>query len=242
MLSLLSVTIANNPYNGSIDIEAKPVASSVENTFSITISRRESSGGAWVDIYKKNIATRKDMNFKLSDILAVCGTYYHYNISVYNGNSLVESQMWENVQCNFDGLFVGDFNKVYVAGSNFKTDYKINRIVEYVTTLASKYPFAVSNADVNYVTGTTTALFLPVTSDGRKFERDWYSKYTDEVMDFLRDGNEKIIKTHDGHIWYVMINGDPQQVNGGYWGANDIQFSWTEIGSVPTSGMLEAGE
>ena len=242
MLSYIKVSISNNPYDGSIDIDVEPMLDTVENTFSITVSRRIVDEGSWEDVYTKEILTIEEATFKLKDVLAVCGTNYHYNVEIYEGNSFVESQMYENVRCQFDGLFIGDFNKSYVAGSNFKTDYKVNRIVEYVTTLASKYPFAVSNASVNYITGTSTGLFLPTTPDKRKFERDYYSKYTDEVMSFLSDGGEKILKTHDGHIWYVLIDANPQQVNSGFWGANDIQFSWTEIGEVPVSGMIEVGE
>lgn len=242
MLSYLKASIKSNPYVGSIEIEIAPNKDVFENTFSMTISRRKVEGGSWTDIYNREISSTEEAKMKLIDILAVSGTKYHYNIDIYEGDSFIESQLYEDIQCQLDGLFVGDFNKVYVAGSNFKTDFQVNRIVEYVTTLASRYPYAVSNAAVNYITGTSTALFLPLTEDNRKFERDYYSKYTDEVLSFLRDGNEKILKTHDGHIWYILIDANIQQINSGFWGANDIQFAWTEIGEVPQYGLLEVGE
>lgn len=242
MLSYIEVSIANNPYSASIEIVSSPSVDSIENTFSIIVSRRKDGDSLWTDMYTREVDTVEDLSFRLIDILTACGTIYHYNIDIYQGETYVESQMYENIKCDFDGLFVGNFNKYYVAGSNFKTDYKVNRSVEYITTLASKYPYAVSNSELNYISGTSTALFLKLTEDNRKFERDYYSKYTDEVMDFIRNGEDKIIKTHDGHIWYVSIDANPQQVNSGFWGANDIQFSWTETGDVPTTGMVEVGE
>lgn len=241
MLNYIKASFANSPGNGSIEIKVSPLVDVIENTLSITISRRDTSGGSWVDVYKKEANTVNDLSFELFDILAVSGAKYHYNVDIYQGNSFVESQLYENVQCYFEGLFVGNFKEFYVAGSNFKTDYKVNRLVEYVTTLSSKYPYAVSNAAVNYITGTSTGLFLETTSDGKKFDRDTYSRMTDKVINFLRNGEDKILKTHDGHVWYVNIDASPQQVNSGFWGVNDIQFSWTEIGEVPKSGMFEVG-
>ena len=246
MLTYINASFENNPKTGTIKINIEPAVEIIENTFSIVISKKNMSrsGEQWKEIYRKEVVSIEDINISAADISVLAGSVYDYNIDIYSGNNLVESQLYSGIRCWFEGLFVGNFNKYYVAGSNFKTDYKKNRSVESVTTLASKYPYIVSNAALNYYTGTSTGMFLQLSEDGKKFMPDTYNAYTNEILEFLCDGTEKIIKTHDGNMWYVSIDANPQIVNTGFWGANEIQFSWTEIGEVPIENIVifKAGE
>lgn len=241
MLTYMYVTIKNNPYLGGIEINSIPRVGSIENTFSIKISRRRSDESSWQTIHTIDASSVDDMNFCVLDILVLSGFNYKYSIEVYDGDSLIEGQVYDEVSSWIEGLFVGNFNKSYVAGSNFKTDYKRNILVEYVNTLASRYPFRVQNAETNYCTGTSSGLFLELSPDNKKFLPDKYSKYSREVIDFLCDGADKILKTHDGKMWYVSIDPGAHEVHSGFWGANEIEFAWTEIDDVPIVGVQVRG-
>lgn len=231
------VTIKNNPYLGGIEINSIPMVGSIENTFSIRISRRRSDESSWSTIHSIDVNSVEDMNFSILDILVLSGFNYKYSVEIYDGDSLIEGQVYDEVLSWIEGLFIGNFDKSYVAGSNFKTDYKRNILVEYVNTLASRYPFRVQNAETNYCTGTSSGLFLKLSSNKKKFLPDKNSEYSREVIDFLCDGTNKILKTHDGNMWCVSIDPGVHEVQSGFWGVNEIEFAWTEIDDVPTIGI-----
>lgn len=240
MLTTISVQIENDPYNGGIRIKAYPSTTSYGEVASVVISRKESSKRDWTDVYTIKVSSIKDLTFDLLDIVTKSGTEYSYNIELMSSDGImpIESQMFENIKFKFEGLFIGNFSKCYVAGTNFKTETKRNTNVEYVNTLSGKYPYRVSNADTDYITGTSSGLFLKLSANRRSFEPDCNHSFSDEVLDFLCDGSNKILKTHDSQMWCVSIDSNPSKVYSDYHGMNSIQFAWTEIEQLPTSGML----
>lgn len=240
MLTLISVQIENDPHSCGIRIKSSLKTDTIENISSVVISRKEATKATWRDIYTIEVTKLGNLAFELLDISTKSGTEYIYNIDVYGKNSQlpIEFEQFDSIKCKFDSLYVGDTNKGYFAATNFKTETKRNTQVEYVTTLSGKYPHRISNSDTDYTTGTSTGLFLKLSEDKKRLEPDYDHSYSDEVLNFLCDGKNKIIKTHDGQIWYVSIDGSPNKVYSDYIGMNAIQFSWTEIGSVPTYGMV----
>ncbi len=137
-----------------------------------------------------------------------------------------------------EALFVGNASKSYVALSNFRTEIARNNSVEYVTTLRSKYPYAVRNGEVNYTTGVSKGLFLRLAPNGRNFLPDYDHSFATEIINFLSDGTPKIVKMLNGQEWYVSIDGNPREIYSEFLGAHEIEFSWTEIGAVPTNMKL----
>lgn len=248
-MNSISVLAANNSYEGGITIHSTALATSLttsEGTITgITISRKAVESGAadglglWQDLKTISVSTVSDLNFNLLDILTLSGTMYNYKVAVMSGSTEVEYEYLWNIKCTFEGLFIGDFSEHYLAQSNFKTETKRNMAVEYVTTLSGKHPYRVSNSNLNYTTGTSAGLFLELSSDKRRLMPDTYHRYSNKVLDFLCDGNSKILKTHDGQGWYVSIDKEPMKVYSDYQGMNALQFAWTEIGEMPVSGMAE---
>lgn len=241
-LTKINVLVENNPYCGGIEIHSTAVTETLGNINRIVVSRKKAGMTDWNVIHTITVETIDDLSFDLFDILTLAGTTYSYNIDIKNNNSIIEMGMIENVKCTFEGLFVGDFEHQYIAGTNFKTEYSTNQSIEYVETLSSKYPFRVSNSAANYCTGTSSGLFLELTDDKKSFKPDTYHAHTDKVLDFLRDGGTKILKTHDGHGWCVSIDAQPSKVYSDYIGMNAIQFAWTEIDDFPTSGLGTVGD
>lgn len=239
-LSSVTVTIENNPYIGGIEIHSAANATELGNINKLVILRKVGDAAKWNTIASIDVSAVSDLTFNKTDILTLAGEKYSYTVDLKNGDTILETAEVGEVECWFDGLFIGDFEQQYMAGTNFKTDYMTNQSVEYVQTLNSKYPFRVSNGITDYCTGTSEGLFLELTDDKKGFKPDTYHAYTDKVLDFLRDGGTKILKTHDGHGWCVTIDSQPSKVYSDYIGMNAISFKWTEIDDFPTSGL--AGE
>lgn len=242
MLTYMSATIENDPYNGGIRITGNKSGSSIGSIKKLVVSRKIYGTSSWTDIYTKNITNANDFNIALLDITAKPEYSYSYTISLNGTNTTIEFQIYDNIKCVLDGLFVGNFDKQYVAYTNAETDTKKNNQVNYVVTLAGRTPYRVANSQVNYTTGSSSGLFTKLTVDKKKLVPDYNREYTNEILDFLTDGTAKILKTNDGDIWYVSIDdGANAGFNDRYFGMNGISFNWTEIGDVPPFGMVVLG-
>ena len=233
MLTRISMKAENDIYRGGIVLSSKTTGVGASDVARIEISRKDESTGLINTLLVKQIESESSLNFSLFDITSKSGGVYSYYVNVYNsGNTLLENDVFMNVKCHFEGLFVGNPTKQYVAGTNFKTETKRNIQVEYVTTLASKYPYRISNSDSNYTTGTSSGLFLRLTEDKKKFVPDNDHSFSDEVIEFLCDGQNKVVKTHDGQAWLVSIDASPSKIYSDYIGMNAVSFNWTEIGEL----------
>ena len=152
---------------------------------------------------------------------------------------MLETQSYDFVECWFDGLFIGNENKAYIAGTNVSLDETITTQASYVITLASRTPYRVSNANTRYSTVNASALFLKLTDDKKRFVPDTDYSYVYEVSKFPLDHTNKIIKVGDGRIWYATIDAAmtiPSNEN--FSGYNMVEFSFTEIGDVPNFDCL----
>lgn len=243
-MNSIHVTAINDPYEGGIVLRSTALVTELTTDSgtitSVKISRKAKVAegyGSWYDLKTVIVSNVTDLNFKLLDILTISGTTYDYKISVMAGDTALEHEYLWTIKCIFEGLFIGDFNEHYMAQSNFKTETKQNMSVEYVTTLSGKYPYRVSNSNLNYTTGTSSGLFLELSTDKRKLLPDEYHRYSNKVLNFLCNGDSKILKTHDGQAWCVSIDKEPTKVYSDYAGMNALQFTWTEIGEMPTSGL-----
>lgn len=239
LLSYITIDIANNPYKGGIEIHSTAKKSSIGNITEIRINRKNANKNSWKTIHSVTVSDVSDLTFDLFDITSMSGITYEYNIDIAAGNNIIESQSFDSVMCEFEGLFVGNDDKQYIAGTNSKVDAKRNNEVSYVTTLGSRTPYRISNSAVNYSSGSASGLFLEFTEDGKKFIPDIDHTYSTSVLDFLTDGTGKILKTGEGQAWYVSIDdGAASPYNDNYIGMNSITFSWTEIGDLPEFGMV----
>lgn len=241
MLTSITVDIKNNPYKGGMEITSVANIESLGSLTSVAIHRSENNG-SYEDVHTIELSELSDLNFHIIDLGTKSGSLYEYSIDLKAGDEIVETGYYDAGVCRFCGLFVGNANKQYIAGTNFKTETKRNIQREYVTTLAGKYPYAVSNSETNYTTGTSVGLFLELTEDKKKFLPDTYHTYSNAVIDFLTDGSEKVLKTHDGQAWYISIDPSPNTVYSEFLGLNAVQFSWTEIGAVPLDYFVEVSE
>ena len=237
-LSSISISIENNPYKGYIDITSNRNVSSLGNIAYIHIFHRQYNvSQSYQKIYEIKVETLDDLDFIIHDYTCVAGLHYQYYIEVADGNqagyTVLENETISNVECYFEGLYIGNDTSQYMAHLNCSTDIARNTQINYVNTLSGRTPYRVSNNNLNYTTGHSSGLFLQLDENGNIIsERN--SSYEKEVIDFLTDGTSKIIKTSNGGMWYVSIDQEVDMSDDDkYAGMNLISFSWTEIGDVP---------
>lgn len=238
-MALYSATLTadNNPYTGCIDVKIRKGGSLGANIAYLKLYKKETgSSGSFELFYKKAINVIGDLDIDIADIAVKSRCNYTYSLDLLSGEeasaSIIETGFVTS-DCWFDGLFIGDFDVQYMAQLNCSTSHNRTTEVNYVTTLASRTPYRISNSNVNYTTGKSSGLFLeldqynnPVSSDN--------CNYTNMVVDYLSDGNEKVLKTSDGGMWYVTIDDDISiDFDDYYKGMRVISFDWTEIDDVP---------
>lgn len=237
MLTYITVDISNDQHKAGIKIDSTLSVSSISGVNSVDIKRKNGNSSIWQTIYQFDITSISDLDFHLIDILTKCGETYTYSIDIKNDDTIVQSQIFDPVTCDFEGMFIGNFNEYYVAQLNCQTSFKRNTQVAYVTTLAARVPYRVSNAQTNYTTGQSEGLFFDEYNN--ELLKDEYLVYTTRVIDFLSDNSDKLLKTNDGQMWWVSIdNVVSVPSNNNYRGYYPISFSWTEIGDIPIAGMV----
>ena len=236
-ITSISITIKNNPTKGFIEFNSQKNTGASDQISYVLISRRVHGEDDYDRIYEKVITNTDQLTFYDFDIGVKCGTSYDYYIELTDSNSIgyttIEFGEILDVECWFDGLFIGNYEKQYMAHLNCKTSTTRNTQVSYVTTIASRTPYRVSNAFTNYVTGQSSGLFAPLDQYNQPDPQST-KEYINEVVDFLSDGTDKILKTSDGQVWYVSIDSQISVPFDEYYkGSCEISFNWTEIGDVP---------
>lgn len=239
-LSSVSISIANNPYNGYVEIHSEKIGTASSSINYILIYRKKHGiQNNYTRIIERSITDTSQLTFDDIDITACSGTIYDYYIELTVSNSqgtdrgIIEYGGIENIDSWFDGIFIGDYNEQFMSRLNNSLTTTRNTQSSYVTTLASRTPYRISNANVNYTTGQLKGLFMRIDNMNQPVQ-EVTKDYLESVVDYLSNGNEKILKTSDGQIWYVTVDQNISiSFDDYYVGSSSISFSWTEIGDVP---------
>lgn len=235
-LTSIALNIRNNEYKGYVEIASVPKKTTTQATYALLFRKEHDSAESFYKIYEKAVESIVDLSFYIIDITTASGKTYDYRIELTNGNStgysIYEFATIQNIQSYFDGLFVGNMYSQFFAPLNCETSTVRKTHSNYVTTLTSRTPYRISNSNLNYTTGSSSALFMPIDNDGRPVKQET-REYLNTVIDFLTDGSEKVLKTSDGGIWCVTIDDDVQtEFNDYYVGSSQLSFNWTEIDDV----------
>lgn len=236
----VSIRVDNDPIGERVKISACSKATSFENLFTgdlvLKIIRYDDkSGDSEIKGSPISINTPSDFNFVMYDTDIDSGIDYMYSfilIEFIDSMEIIQDLIIQTIRPFFIGTLIGNEYKSYKAIANSKTEISRNKAVEYVTTLSSRFPYAVSNSNANYTSGKTSGLFLRISEDG-SLSPDYDHSFAQEIIDFLTDGTPKILKLETGQRWYVSVDANPKEVYSNFLGAHEIEFSWTEIGEIP---------
>ena len=222
----------NTVMNASFDefFDAGNSGFSLRNTDTVVIRRRERLKNYWVTLFTIPINKTEDFAINVLDRYARSETDCIYRISsTLHGieNSFVEKEIYSV----FDGMYLVDKNSSYGSIYNIEDCDTTQNIKSEVIETYSKYPTVCSNSDLNYESGTTTALFIKMDETCTKPLLNESREYRNEFKQRIASKKPMILKLPDGRLWMVKIVGNPGENTMGHQDLRQISFEWVEIGN-----------
>lgn len=216
-------------FNG--DLMAGNINFVLEQVTSVLIKRRESGTNDWVNILQKPISTIDDFKFITEDKYARAGVNYDYAL-VPVINTTEGSLNIQSITPEFEGIFIMEKDTSYHSVANISMSTTKNRPSAIINTIDSPYPYVVTNGENNYYTGSTSAMFVRTDKDmyDWQFYDSW--KYRDDLMEFLCNGEPKILKHFDGRMYLISVVDNPSQDEGVSNFYPQTTFNWVEIGDA----------
>lgn len=201
----------------------------------IRIKKKKETEMVWKTIYTHPVTSVKDLTVSFEDQNTVAGVHYTYAaIPVISGREGVG--VTGRIVADFQGWMIADSTDEYVVGLNVTFSKQKKTSLAYVQTLGSKYPYAVSNGNLNYYVGNFSGLFLPRNEHG-EFVKDGAYLFKTQVMEFLGNGKTKILKSADGEALKIHVDDTIDLEQNEYKDAANIKFNFTEIGDFPSTGL-----
>ena len=232
------------------------ITHSTESVKGIKIKRKLPQETNWKTIYyKQNISSSKDFDLvdeegnQLVDFLEPNDTDIEYMyVPVFHSDEEGTEDIDINsrvvkVHSHFEAdVVVGrndyDLMVGYPARLNPTFNYQRQRNNNAITTLGSKYPFVINNGLTDYYSGEMQAIFM-LLRDDCSLDIEGSDRYRDNLNTFLSNGKAKLIKTCEGQLFLVAINGAITNNSQGYYtGDNKLanivntKFNWTQIGDA----------
>lgn len=232
--TILNCDFINNIYGGSLKYSFGALNA-------IRIKRQEitSSGSTgYIQISKDvNLDTVSDINFTIYDFLCGSGHTYEYAIVPILTNNVEGSYfITPTITPSFDGVYISDADTSFKLHDGMSyggtTD---NKDVGLIKPIGRKYPIVVSNSKVRYKSGSVSGSLLGYDFiSTRAINRNSVVEQTNDIMEFLNNGNPKVVKDWNGNIWLVIVTDNPSvSYDSNYgMGTATLSFNWVEQGEV----------
>ena len=136
-----------------------------------------------------------------------------------------------------EGVMITDGQTSYYSDLDVEISANRQYAVSYVQPYYARTPHAIHNGSLDYYKGSCSALWLPKDSNG-DYTKEGCNEYKQEFMNWLTDGNLKILKTRQGQVWQISIDEEISNYDDDFIDDGKISFNWTEIGDVPTTGGI----
>ena len=195
----------------------------------------------WYTLKQLDYVTNQSDEF--FDNLNVYGQEYEYAI-VPTTSSDIEGEYITNT-------ILSEFNSAYICEKDvsYKLLYDINyddmtrrKPSAVFEPIGSKYPITVRNGLINYEQGGLKALVLSQETESTygDINRVKEVSHRKALLDFLTNGNTKILKDFNGNVWMIQISDNPQvgYVNELGQALANISIKWVEIGSMDSKSDL----
>lgn len=218
-------------FNGNID--SKELESYDFNL--IRIKRRESGTFNWITLFEVSINDLKDINFTRYDKYARNNTVYEYAFVPVSGG-VEGNYSIISVESKFYKIYLCDESNIYSldAGIAFGSISKSNK-TNIFEPLMGKYPIVVSNAELNYKSGTLSGTIItPREEETKTWDLHQNIKLQNDILNFLINKKAKIYKDWMGNSYLILIVEDVSltpnnSINGRL---ADVAFSFVEIGDA----------
>lgn len=236
-----TMELTNKPYGCTVLIDLKGIRAELpEGLTSVRIKRKTDKDAVWKTIYTHSVATVDDLTVTLEDRNTVAGkTYIYAAIPVFSNVEGIG--VTGEIKTRFKGWYVADSTAEYELGLNVTFSKRKNTSLAYIQTLGSKYPYAISNGNLNYYTGNFSALFLPKNETG-EFTREGAYEFKQAALEFLSNGKTKILKSYEGEAMKIRVDDAVELEQSEYEDAASIRFSFTEVGAFPEEGLVKKND
>lgn len=202
------------------------------------VKRREFGTFDWVTLFELPVS---EIYFTKYDWYARTNTTYEYAFVPITGG-VEGNYSVTSVDSKFYKIYLCDSEKIYSldAGITFGNILKSNK-TNIFEPLMGKYPIIVSNAELDYKSGTLSGTVITPSEDATKiWDLNNNIKLQNSLLDFLVNKKAKIYKDWMGNSYLILIVEDVSlapnnNVNGRL---ADISFSFVEIGNAENQNDL----
>ena len=228
------LTIMDANFNGSL--QAGNVDYLIDSIDGIKIKRRIVGEYDWITIgFVSAQELGETLSFTFNDYLTQNNVEYEYAfVPVSEG---IEGNYISNtIKSKFNGVFICDLDTIYkfYAGVSYGNTQRVHKVGVF-EPLGRKYPVVVSNALLNYETGSFEGTVLNNDFlDTKKLDYSAMIRERENLLDFLTNKKAKILKDWNGNYWLIVISDSPtvSYLNGSGMGIANVGANYVEIGDA----------
>lgn len=215
----------------------------LDNISYFRLKRREVGTFEWTGLYEHYFTDINDINFSYIDKYAKGNnTEYEYCIAPVSSEGIEQTYNTVKVISKFDGAVICDKSRYYhiMIEPSVSSTLK-NREGNVVVTMNSKYPYVFYGSNSNYYSGTFTGVAIKYNPNGdlsNYFSPEKSVDFREELINWLTDGEPKILKMFDGRIWMINVNGNVSSDYSEHFQKVRLSFDFVEIGDPANTNDL----
>ena len=227
------LTIMDANFNGTLEAgNLDDVASEIDG---LKIKRRKVGEFDWITLKYISVENLDNFSFSFNDNLNQSNVEYEYAL-VPVSSDVEGNYITERIKSKFNGVFICDIDTIYkfYAGVEYGTLNRVQKVGVF-EPMGRKYPVVVSNALINYETGSFEGTILPKDYDiNHKLDNLAMVKERKDLLDFLTNKKAKILKDWNGNIWLMIVTDNPtiDFLSGSSMSLANLNATWTEIGDA----------
>ena len=234
------LTVMDANFDGTL--QAGNVGYVLDNIDGIKIKRRKVNEYDWITLnYVSAEELGTTLSFTLNDNLNQNDVEYEYAfVPVFQG--IEGNYITNTIKSKFNGVFICDAESIYKFYTN--VSYGTNERVQQIGVFepfGRKYPVVVSNALLNYETGSFKGDILNNDFlDTRRINAKEIVEKRKQIVDFLTNKKAKILKDWNGNFWLIFITDSIQTsyANNSGMSIVNVDAKWTEIGDANSGSDL----
>ena len=226
------LTVMDANFNGTL--QAGNVGYILDNIDGIKIKRRKKEEYDWITLnYVSAEELGTTLSFTLNDNLNQNDVEYEYAF-VPVSQGIEGNYITNTIKSKFNGVFICDAESIYKFYTN--VSYGTNERVQQIGVFepfGRKYPVVVSNALLNYETGSFKGDILNSDFlDTRMINAKEIVEKRKQIVDFLTNKKAKILKDWNGNFWLIFITDKIQTdyANNSGMSIVNVEAKWIEVG------------
>ncbi len=220
-------------------LEAGNIGSFGKRLRSMQLKRRENGRNEWTTLAGYTITDADHLNFSFADYFARGrNTEYEYCVTYVLDDGTELPYIMASTTSRFDGAVISDSAISYHVLLDPKiTNTTRNRESKVVTTLNGKYPYIFWGSESNYDSSNFSGTIIK--NDGcDSWDFDGSYRYREDMINWLTNGDAKILKMSDGREWMMAVDGNVDVDNSEHLDKVSISFNFTQIGDFDSSDDL----